>query len=46
MDIRKTGELLYRLRKEKGMTQKQVAEAMGVSIHAVKGVEEKRYRTA
>lgn len=28
--------------REKGMTQKQAAQAMGVSIHAVKGVEEKR----
>ena len=35
-----------RLLRSQGMTQKQVAEAMGVSIHAIKSVEEKRYRTA
>ena len=35
-----------RLLRSQGMTQKQVAEAMGVSIHAIKGVEEKRYRSA
>jgi hypothetical protein len=35
-----------RMLRSQGMTQKQVAEAMGVSIHAIKGVEEKRYRTA
>lgn len=34
---------LRRLRSQ-GMTQKQAAEAMGVSIHAVKAVEEKRYK--
>ena len=36
---------LRRLRSQ-GMTQKQAAEAMGVSIHAVKAVEEKRYKSA
>ena len=35
-----------RLLRSQGMTQKQVAEAMGVSIHAIKGVEEKRYHSA
>ena len=35
MDIKKTGELLYRLRKEKGMTQKQAAEVLQVSDRTV-----------
>lgn len=35
-----------RLLRSQGMTQKQTAETMGVSIHAIKGVEEKRYRSA
>lgn len=35
-----------RMLRSQGMTQKQAADAMGVSIHAVKAVEEKRYRTA
>ena len=35
-----------RLLRSQGMTQKQAAEAMGVSIHAIKGVEEKRYHSA
>lgn len=35
-----------RLLRSQGMTQKQAAAYMGVSIHAVKAVEEKRYRTA
>lgn len=32
-----------RLLRSQGMTQKQAAEVMGVSIHAIKGVEEKRF---
>lgn len=35
-----------RMLRSQGMTQKQAAEAMGVSIHAVKAVEEKRYKSA
>ena len=35
-----------RVLRSQGVTQKQVAEAMGVSIHAIKSVEEKQYRTA
>lgn len=35
MDMRKTGELLTRLRKEKGMTQKQAAEMLQVSDRTV-----------
>jgi len=31
LDCSKTGALLYRLRKEKGLTQKQVAERMNIS---------------
>ena len=31
MDCKKTGELLLRLRKEKSMTQKQIAEKMNIS---------------
>lgn len=33
-----------RLLRSQGMTQKEVAAIMGVSIHAIKGVEEKRLR--
>lgn len=33
-----------RMLRSQGLTQKQTAEAMGVSIHAIKAVEEKRYR--
>lgn len=32
-----------RLLRSQGMTQKQVAEVMGVSLHAIKGVEENRF---
>ncbi|MBQ3567676.1 MAG: helix-turn-helix transcriptional regulator, partial [Anaerotignum sp.] len=35
MDMKKTGELLTRLRKEKGMTQKQAAEVLQVSDRTV-----------
>ena len=35
MNIRKTGELLCRLRKEKGMTQKQAAEVLQVSDRTI-----------
>ena len=35
MDSKQIGELLARLRKERGMTQQQVAEALHVSPHAV-----------
>ena len=35
MDIRKIGELLCRLRKEKGMTQKQAAEVLQVSDRTI-----------
>ena len=35
LDCRKTGELIYRLRKEKGMTQLQLAEKLHVSDKAV-----------
>jgi transcriptional regulator with XRE-family HTH domain len=35
MDCAKTGQLLYRLRKEKEMTQKQVAELMNISDKAI-----------
>ena len=35
MDSKKTGELLCRLRKEKGMTQKQVAEILQVSDRTI-----------
>ena len=31
MDCKKTGELLLKLRKEKSMTQKQIAEKMNIS---------------
>ena len=32
--------------RSQGLTQKQTAEVMGVSIHAIKAVEEKRCRGA
>lgn len=35
MDMIKTGELLSRLRKEHGMTQKQVAEVLQISDRTV-----------
>ena len=35
MDLQKTGELLSRLRKEKGMTQKQAAEQLQVSDRTI-----------
>lgn len=35
MDMKKTGELLCRLRKERGMTQKQVAEVLQISDRTV-----------
>lgn len=35
MDIQKTGELLARLRKERGMTQKEAAEKLSVSDRTV-----------
>ena len=35
MDLKKTGEILARLRKEKGMTQKQAAEILNVSDRTV-----------
>ena len=35
MDLKKTGQFLKRLRKEKGMTQEQFAEIMGVSGRTV-----------
>ena len=35
MDMRKTGELLIRLRKEKGMTQRQAAELLQVSDRTI-----------
>ena len=35
MDVKKTGELLCQLRKEKGMTQKQAAEILQVSDRTV-----------
>ena len=35
MDMKKTGELLGRLRKEKGMTQKQAAERLQVSDRTI-----------
>ena len=31
MDCKKVGELIYKLRKEKNMTQKQIADAMNIS---------------
>ena len=31
--------------RSQGLTQKQTAEVMGVSLDAIKGVEEKRYRS-
>ena len=35
MDVKKTGELLGRLRKEKGMTQKQAAEQLRISDRTI-----------
>ena len=35
MDLKKTGEVLARLRKEKGMTQKQAAEILNVSDRTI-----------
>ena len=35
MDLEKTGELLSRLRKERGMTQKQVAGRLQISDRTV-----------
>ena len=35
MDLEKVGALLYRLRTEKGMTQKQVADRMNISDKAI-----------
>lgn len=35
MDLSKTGKLICNLRKEKGLTQKQVAEHLGISAKAV-----------
>lgn len=35
MDLEKTGQLLCRLRKEKGMTQKQVADSLNISAKTV-----------
>ena len=31
MDCHKIGKLIFKLRKEQGMTQKQVADAMNIS---------------
>ena len=46
MTLQQRFDAQLRMLRSQGMTQKQAAEAMGVSIHAVKGVEEKRYRSA
>ncbi|MBR3489996.1 MAG: helix-turn-helix transcriptional regulator, partial [Bacilli bacterium] len=35
MDQNKSGKFIAKLRKEKNMTQEQLAEKMGVSINAV-----------
>ena len=35
MDLEKTGQLLCKLRKEKGMTQKQVADSLNISAKTV-----------
>ena len=35
MDLRKNGKLLYDLRKEKGMTQKQIADRLGIQSKTV-----------
>lgn len=35
MDNRKVGELIYQLRKEKGLTQKQLAEQMNISDRTI-----------
>ena len=35
MDCKKIGELIYKLRKEKNMTQKQIADAMNISDKAI-----------
>lgn len=35
MDNRKVGELIYNLRKEKGLTQKQLADQMNISDRTI-----------
>ena len=35
MDNRKVGELIYHLRKEKGLTQKQLADQMNISDRTI-----------
>jgi transcriptional regulator with XRE-family HTH domain len=35
MDNSKVGELIYRLRKEKGLTQKQLADQMNISDRTI-----------
>ena len=35
MDNKKTGELIFKLRSEKGLTQKQLADMLNVSDKAV-----------
>ncbi|MGL5258346.1 MAG: helix-turn-helix domain-containing protein [Proteocatella sp.] len=35
MDCKKIGQLIYKLRKEKAMTQKQLADTMNISDKAI-----------
>ena len=44
MDQNKSGKFIAKLRKEKNMTQEQLAEKMGVSINAVSKWERERVR--
>lgn len=46
LSVRQCFDTQLRLLRSQGMTQKQVAEVIGVSIHTVKAVEEKRYKTS
>ena len=41
MDLRKNGKLLCDLRKAKGMTQKQVADKLGISQSYISRLEKK-----
>ena len=41
MNLSKNGKLLYDLRKAKGMTQKEVADALGISQSYISRLEKK-----
>ena len=45
MDQKKIGEFLKRLRKEKGLTQEQLAEKIGVTRQTIGLIESGNYKT-